>query len=187
MSALDFVQNERKTKSIIWVISLIIPIVVTALRYIPTPELSHGAKESMYFLPLLNSILNGSTFFLLIAALFAIRSKNINRHRKLMTTAMVFSALFLVSYVIFHWTTPEQAYEGEGGMKIFYYIILITHVLLSAAIVPLVLFAFSHAVAGRIDKHKKIVKVTYPMWLYVTFTGVLVYIMISAYYPVQIL
>lgn len=183
MTSLGFVQNEKKTKIIIWIITLIIPTVVTALRYIPTPDFEVATKETIYFLPFLNSILNGMCFLLLIGALFAIRKKNVERHRKMMTAAIALSALFLVSYIIFHWTMPETPYGGEGGIKTFYYVILITHILLSAVIVPLVLFAFAHAVAGRIDKHKKIVKYTYPLWLYVTFTGVLVYWMIQPFYP----
>ncbi len=186
MSALSIVQDQRKTRMIIIVVSLVIPIVVTALRYIPTPELSDEARANLYFLPLLNAILNGTTFLLLLSALVAIKKKNISAHRKLTTTAMVLSALFLVSYIVFHWTCPETTYGADGTARYIYYFILITHVMLSAVIVPLVLFAFTHAFAGRYDKHKKIVKYAYPMWLYVTLTGVIVYAMIQPFYPYSI-
>jgi putative membrane protein len=186
MSALGFVQNQKKTRNLIILVSLVIPVVVTALRYIPTPDFSEAAKHNLYYLPFINAVLNGSTFLLLIGALWAIKNKKIDLHRKLTTSAVLLSALFLVSYVIFHWTCTETPYGGEGALKTFYYIILITHILLSAVIVPLVLFAFTHAVAGRYDKHKRVVKFAYPMWIYVTFTGVLVYWMIQPYYPYSI-
>lgn len=186
MNALSFVQDQRKTRWIVIIISLVVPIVVTALRYIPNPDLSEEAMHNLYYLPLLNAILNGTTFLLLLGAFVAIRNKKIQSHRKLTTSAMVLSALFLISYIVFHWTCPETSYGEEGTSRTIYYFILITHVLLSAVIVPLVLFAFTHALAGRYEKHKKIVKYAYPMWLYVTLTGVIVYVMIQPFYPYSI-
>ncbi|WP_306641885.1 DUF420 domain-containing protein [Sanyastnella coralliicola] len=183
MNAPAFIQNERTARKFVIAISLVIPIVVTVLRYIPTPEFEEGTKSTLYFLPMLNALLNGSTFLLLIAALVAIKNKNVEAHRKLTTLGMTFSALFLVSYVIFHATTSHTPYGGEGTVKTIYYFILFSHIVLSAVIVPLVLFAFTHALAGRIDKHRKIVKYTFPLWLYVTLTGVIVYFMISPFYP----
>lgn len=186
MSALALVQNQKKTRNLIIVVSFVIPVVVTALRYIPTPDFSEATQHQLYYLPFFNAVLNGTAFLLLIGALWAIKNKKVALHRRLTTSAVALSALFLVSYVIFHWTCSETPYGGEGSLKTFYYIILITHILLSAVIVPLVLFAFTHALAGRFEKHKRVVKYAYPMWIYVTFTGVLVYWMIQPFYPYSI-
>lgn len=180
---MNWIKNEALTNKVILIISLIIPVAVASLRYIPQPELSTSTQASLYTLPLLNATLNGSAFFLLLAALMAIKRKNINLHKRLTTLAVLLSALFLVSYVIFHFTTPPTAYEGEGFIRPLYYFILVTHIVLSAVIVPLALLAYTHGYAGRYDKHRKIVKWAYPLWLYVTSTGVIVYLMISPFYP----
>jgi putative membrane protein len=175
--------NEKLTNRIILVLSVVIPAVVVALRYIPQPDLSESTKESLYTLPMLNAAFNGSAFVMLIAALIAIKAKRIAWHRAFTTTAMILSVLFLVSYVAFHYTSPETPFGGSGTIKGIYYFILITHILLSAVIVPMALLAYTHGLAGRYVKHKRIVKIAYPMWLYVTLTGVIVYLMISPYYP----
>jgi putative membrane protein len=153
------------------------------LRYIPKPELSETTKSALYTLPMLNAMLNGSAFLMLVAALLAIKRKRIVWHRAFTTAAMVLSVLFLVSYVAFHYTSPETPFGGSGAIKGIYYFILITHILLSAVIVPLALLAYTHGLASRFVKHKRIVRIAYPMWLYVTLTGVIVYLMISPYYP----
>lgn len=180
---MQWIKNEALTNRLILALSLVIPVAVAALRYIPQPDLSLSTQESLYALPLLNACLNGSAFFLLIAALLAIKRKNIAMHKRFTTFAVLLSALFLVSYVIFHYTTPPTAYGGEGLLRPIYYFILITHILLSAVIVPLALLAYAHGFSGRYAQHRKIVKWAYPLWLYVTSTGVIVYLMISPYYP----
>jgi putative membrane protein len=119
---------------------------------------------------------------MLIAGVISIKNKNMIAHKRFMTTAILLSILFLVSYVSFHLTSETTTYGGEGISKGIYYFILISHILLSIAIVPLVLITYVRALAERFDKHKKIARVTFPLWLYVTITGVLVYIMISPYY-----
>jgi putative membrane protein len=116
-------------------------------------------------------------------ALVAIKNKNVPLHRKLMSTALVLSVLFLLSYVAYHLTTESTKYGGEGFLRSLYYFILISHIVLSAAIVPLVLISYVRALASRFDKHKKIARITMPLWIYVAVTGVLVYVMISPYYP----
>lgn len=179
----SWLHNERKTRPLILVLSFVIPAVVVALRYIPRPEISDAMMANVYLLPRLNALLNGSAFFLLIAALLAIRRKNVLLHKRLTTAALLLSILFLVSYVLFHLLAPETSFGGEGFAKGSYYFILITHVMLSAVIVPFALFAYSHGLAGRYDRHRRLVRYTFPMWLYVTFTGPVVYLMISPYYP----
>lgn len=182
MNAPAFIKNEKQNRIFVLIVSLAIPVVVTLLRYMPVPEVSDEALGKLYALPLLNAVLNGSTFVLLIAAFIAIKKKKIETHRKLMTTAMVFSALFLVSYVVFHATTQHTPYGEEGSMQSIYYFVLVSHIILSAVIVPLVLLAFTHGLAERYQQHKKIVKLAFPLWLYVTLTGVIVYLMISPFY-----
>lgn len=178
-----WLHNEKKTKPLIIFVSILIPAVVIALRYIPRPELSDATMEQIYLLPKMNALLNGSAFLLLIAALVAIKAKRIEMHKRLTTSALLLSVLFLVSYVAFHLLAEETSYGGVGFLKGVYYFVLLTHVLLSAVIVPFALFAYSHGLSGRIDRHRKMVRYTFPMWLYVTFTGPLVYVMISPYYP----
>lgn len=182
MSLKTIVNNDALLKKIIIAIALVVPVVVTLLRYIPHPDFSDSTRNALYILPLLNAILNGSTFFLLIFALIAVKKKNIALHQKLMTGAMLLSAVFLVSYIAFHYTCYETPYPHGQSFRGLYLFILLTHILLSAAIVPLALYAYARGYARMVEKHKKIVRYAYPMWLYVTATGVIVYLMISPYY-----
>lgn len=170
-------KSENPYKSLIIFLSIVIPVAVAILYLIPKTDTTQFS-----FLPLLNACLNGSTFLVLCYALFAIKKKNIKLHKSLMWFALVLSSLFLISYVLYHATTPSTHFGGEGFLKKFYQFILLSHILLSAAVVPLVLITFSRALSEKFDKHKKIAKITLPIWLYVTLTGVLVYILISPYY-----
>ena len=123
--------NDSKVKRFVIVVSILIPAVVTLLYFIPQPEnLSEETKQQLYILPRLNAIFNGTAFFALIGALIAIKTKRIQLHKALTTTAMVLSVLFLVSYVIFHLTTPSTPFGGEGTIKVIYLIILLSHILL---------------------------------------------------------
>ncbi|MCG8385075.1 MAG: DUF420 domain-containing protein, partial [Cytophagales bacterium] len=115
-------------------------------------------------------------------ALWAIKNRKIKLHETLMKVCLVLSALFLVMYIIYHITSESTPYGGTGGLRIVYFVILISHILLSIAVIPLVLFTFVRALAERFDKHKKLARVTFPIWLYVAVTGVVVYLMISPYY-----
>jgi len=166
--------------TIIGALSVAIPLVVAFLLFGGKATKIEGLNVS--FLPHLNAVLNAATFCCLVAGGVAIRSKNIALHRVLMMAAFVLSSIFLVSYVTYHNNADSAKYGGEGFMKITYYTILITHILLSMVVVPLVLFAIYFAWSGQIAKHKKIVKWTYPVWLYVASSGVAVYLMISPYY-----
>ncbi|MGE0562114.1 MAG: DUF420 domain-containing protein [Flavobacteriales bacterium] len=170
-------KSNNPYRSLIIFLSIVIPIAVAVLYVLPKTE-----TTLFSFLPLLNACLNGTTFLVLCFALIAIKNKNIMLHKKLMWLALVLSTLFLLSYVLYHATTPSTAFGGDGILKTIYLFILLTHILLSAVVVPLVLITFSRALAEKFDKHKKIAKITLPIWLYVTLTGVLVYILISPYY-----
>jgi len=168
---------ENPYKSLIILISVVLPVAVAVLYVLPKTE-----TTLFSFLPLLNAVINGSTFLILIAALVAIKNKNIVLHKRLMWTALILSVVFLLSYVLYHATTPSTSYGGEGTIKYVYFFILLTHILLSAIVVPLVLLTLVRALAEKFDQHRKLAKITLPIWLYVTLTGVLVYLMISPYY-----
>ncbi|MEK3889670.1 DUF420 domain-containing protein [Bacillus sp. FSL K6-3431] len=133
-------------------------------------------------LPLINAILNSFTFLFLVGALIAILKRNVKIHRRFIYAAFATTSLFLVTYVAFHYLSPSTPYGGEGFMAGFYYFILITHILLAAAIVPLALTSVARAWNMENERHKKIARWTMPIWLYVSLTGVLVYILISPYY-----
>ena len=172
--------TDSKLKIIIWSIAILIPVVVTILGYLPGLDLSAETKSQLFLLPKLNAFINGTAFCVLIAAQLAIRAKNIALHKKLTTTAVILSFCFLLSYIAFHFTMPSTSYGGEYAY--LYYFILITHILLSAAIVPLVLFTYARGWMMDVEKHKKLAHFTWPLWLYVTATGVIVYLMISPFY-----
>ena len=136
----------------------------------------------VYLLPLINAILNGTSALLLIGALIAAKAKNINLHTKLIYTAMVLSLMFLVVYIMYHTTAGHTKFGGEGTIRSVYFFFLITHIILAAIQAPFVLYAFLYGYTGEIEKHQKIVKFSYPIWLYVSVTGVICYLMISPYY-----
>ena len=120
----------------------------------------------------------------LTVAFIAIRKKNITVHRAATTTALGLSVLFLLSYVAFHLTTESTKFGGEGAIRTVYFIVLLSHILLSAVIIPLVLFTWLRGFTMQVEKHRRIARITWPLWMYVTLTGVIVYLMISPYYPV---
>lgn len=166
-------------KPFILTISILLPVIVALLYFLP----AYTAPSAFDKLPLLNASINGTTFFILIFAWIAIVKGKRDLHKKLMLTAVGLSVLFLVSYVLYHSTHESTKFGGEGAIKSFYYFILLSHILLSVAIVPLVLITLVRALAAKFDKHKKLARITLPVWLYVTLTGVLVYLLISPYYP----
>lgn len=165
----------------IGILSVVVPLLVAVLL-----SLNNESKIDFGFntriLPHINAVFNSITSLCLIAGFFAIKSKNIKVHRSLMMTAFTLSSLFLISYVLYHASVPSTKFGGEGLIKGVYLFLLITHILLSIVVVPLVLWAIYFAWTGRIESHKKIVKWTFPIWTYVAITGVTVYFMISPYY-----
>lgn len=136
----------------------------------------------VFFLPAFNAIVNATSTVLLILSLYLIKRKKISAHKKLNILTFVLSSLFLVSYIIFHATGIKTTYGGEGTIRSVYYFILITHIILAAIVLPLVLFSFRSGLQMQVEKHRKLVRWSYPIWLYVTITGVIVYLMISPYY-----
>ena len=176
--------NPKAVQRFVWIVSIAIPLVVTALFLIPPAEgLSEDTLRKVYWLPRLNAMLNATAFTCLLFSLLSIKKGNVQRHRGLNTAALSLSALFLVSYVIFHLLTESTRFGGEGIIRSVYLFILASHILLSIAIVPLALFSYARGLMGDVAKHRRIARITMPMWLYVTATGVIVYLMISPYYP----
>lgn len=172
-------QKEKIYNRWILALSVIIPIAVAVLF---TIKIEIPGVERLGFLPPIYATINALTALILILGVIQIKKGKRKSHENLMKTAIGLSATFLVMYVIYHMTSDSTPYGGEGTIRTVYFIILITHILLSIAIIPLVLISFVKALSQRFDKHKKIAKITFPIWLYVTITGVVVYIMISPYY-----
>jgi putative membrane protein len=166
----------KKYNKWIVILSIAIPLVVAILFGVKI-----DAKLPVFLPPIYASI-NGLTALLLIVAVIAVKNKKVKLHEKLMKTAIVFSVLFLVMYVAYHMTSDSTKFEGEGTLKIVYFAILISHIVLSIAVIPFVLITFVRAITNNVELHKKIARITFPLWLYVAISGVIVYLMISPYY-----
>ena len=169
--------DDKKYNKLIVVLSIVVPIVVAALFGIKIPNV-----EPLSFLPPIYATINGLTAVLLVFAFLAIKKKNSALHKNLMTTAICCSVAFLVLYVAYHMTSDSTNFGGEGFVKYFYYFILLTHIIMSIVVIPFVLITYVRAITKNFEKHKKIAKITFPLWLYVAVSGVIVYIMISPYY-----
>lgn len=172
--------NDKVVKYVITVVSVVVPLLVAVLLFLP--QFFKLGDNDFSFLPHLNAVINSSTAIALVFALVFIKKGQVKLHQYAMTTAMSLSVLFLLSYVVYHSQAESTHFGGEGGVKYFYYFILLTHIVLSAIVIPFVLFAFYYGLQGNVEKHKKVVKFGYPIWLYVAVTGVLVYWLISPYY-----
>ena len=173
--------QEKKYKKIITALSIVIPIAVAALFGINLKTLGFNVTP-LTLLPPIYASINGLTAVLLIAAVVAIKKGNRKLHEQLNTTAIGCSLLFLLLYIAYHMTSDSTKFGGEGIIKYVYYFILITHIILSIIVIPFVLTTFMRAKLGNFPQHKKIAKITFPLWLYVAVTGVVVYIMIAPYY-----
>lgn len=172
---------EKKFSKFIVIISILIPVVVALLFSVKLKDFGYNV-EPLPFLPPIYATINGITAVVLVAGVLAIKNGNRKLHERLMTSAIALSVAFLVMYVAYHMTTDSTKFGGEGSIKIVYFFILISHIILSIAVIPLVLITYVRALAERFDRHKKIAKITFPIWLYVAVTGVVVYLMISPYY-----
>jgi len=166
----------KKYNKWIVILSITIPLVVAIL---------FGVKidvELPVFLPPIYASINALTSVVLIVAVWAVKNKKVKLHEKLMKTAIVFSVLFLALYLAYHMTSNSTKFGGEGSFKYVYYIILISHIVLSIVVIPFVLITYVRAITNNIELHKKIAKFTFPLWLYVAISGVVVYVLISPYY-----
>jgi putative membrane protein len=157
-------------------VSILIPVAIAVLFGVKIPGYDFS------FLPPIYATINGVTAILLVTAVVAIKRKNRTVHERLIKTCVILSATFLVLYVLYHMTSDSTPYGGEGPLRYVYFIILITHILLSVGVIPMVLFTYLRAWRGEFSRHRAIAKYTFPLWLYVAVTGVIVYLMISPYY-----
>ena len=187
--------TDTKYNKLIIAVSIVIPIVVALLFSFKLKDFGFDV-EPLSFLPPIYATINGVTAVVLVVAVLAIKNGNRKLHERLMKFAILCSLAFLVMYVAYHLTSVSTKYGDSnadgildatelasvGSMRLIYFVILITHILLSIVIIPLVLFTYVRALAQRFDKHKKLAKITFPIWLYVAVTGVVVYLMISPYY-----
>lgn len=173
--------KEKKYNKWITLLSVVIPVAVAALFGVNLRKLGFDV-EPLSFLPPIYATINGLTAVLLLLALWAVKNKKIGLHEKLIKTAIVCSVLFLVMYVAYHMTSDSTKFGGEGIIRYVYLFILFTHIVLSIGVIPFVLITYVRAIVGNFERHRKIAKITFPIWLYVAITGVIVYIMISPYY-----
>ena len=157
-------------------VSIVVPLLIAVLFGVKIPGYDFS------FLPPIYATINGVTAILLVTAVMAIKRKNRVLHERLIKTCMALSAAFLVLYVIYHMTSDSTPYGGVGALRYVYFFILITHILLSVGVIPMVLFTFMRAWRGEFSRHRALAKYTFPLWLYVAVTGVIVYLMISPYY-----
>lgn len=188
-------KSNKTAKIIIWITTLIIcsAVVILNKKVLPEPE---SVPAFIYKLPALNAFINGTCSILLIFSLIAIKKKNIELHKKINLTAFLLSAVFLISYVTAHYFIPDTKYGdvdhngmldaaekvAVSGIKPVYLVILLSHILFAVIVFPLVLLSFYYGLTDQKEKHKKLTRFSYPIWLYVTITGVIVYLMISPYY-----
>jgi putative membrane protein len=173
------VKNDKAARNFIMAVSAIVFIAVVVLSRIKL-EINLGFDPHLF--AMMNALINSTVSVLLIAALIAIKQKKINLHRNLMFGSIILSVLFLLSYICHHLFTDETPFGGSGAIKTFYYVILISHIILAGIILPFILYTAYRALTAEYDRHKKLAKITWPIWLYVSVTGVLVYLMISPYY-----
>ena len=172
-------KDDKKANILIWTVSAVVFAAVVILHELKI-EVDLGFDP--HFFARLNAIINGSVATLLILGLYLVKSKKFMAHKRVMNLSIILSVVFLVSYIAHHILADSTVFRGEGSIKTFYYFILITHIILSVAVIPLVLTSYSRAVQSNFQLHKKIAKITFPIWLYVAVTGVVVYLMISPYY-----
>lgn len=174
--------QERKSKLLINAISIVVPLIVAVLLGLPN-KLDLGAWTKL--LPHVIGAINSLTTAVLIAGLVFIKQNNVNRHRRAMTIAFVLGGIFLVCYVTYHLSNPANKFSGAGFIRGVYFFFLITHIALSIVVLPLVLRAMFYAVTGQFARHKKLVRYAYPVWLYVSATGIIVYLMLYQLFPAK--
>lgn len=176
---MDFLANEKKILRLIFILSGVIFLAVVVLGMLPRAD---HIPAFVPFLPKLNAIINATCSLLLIVSLYSIKNKNVVRHKKLNLLAFVLSSIFLLSYVTFHSFGVETKFPADNPLRPLYLTILISHIILAAIVLPLVLLSFYYGLTNKVTTHRKIAKWSFPIWLYVTITGVVVYLMISPYY-----
>jgi putative membrane protein len=172
-------KNDKQARILIGVFSFVVFTVVVLLGRV---KLDVDLGFDIHIFAKINAIINSAISVLLVGALVAVKNRKLHLHRNLMMLALVLSVLFLVSYIAHHLLSGSTQFGGDGAVKILYYIILISHVFLAAIILPFILFTAYRGLTGEYDRHKKLAKITWPLWFYVAVTGPVVYLMISPYY-----
>ena len=172
---------EKKYNKWILILSIAIPLIVVALFGVNLRRMGYDV-EPLTFLPPIYASINGLTALVLLIAVWAIKKGNRKLHENLMKFAICLSVAFLAMYVAYHMTSDSTKFGGEGAIRYVYFVILITHIFLSIVIIPFVLLTYVRAITSNFERHKKIAKITFPLWLYVAISGVIVYVMISPYY-----
>lgn len=172
-------QNDKQARLLILTVSFVVFAAVVVLSRV---QLDVDLGFDVHVFALINAVINTLVSILLVAALVAVRNKNFVLHKNIMYGAIILSVLFLVSYIAHHLLAGDTVYGGEGSIRYLYYFILISHIFLAAIILPFILFTAYRALTGQYQKHKKLARYTWPLWLYVSITGVLVYLFISPYY-----
>ncbi len=172
-------KNDKNARLLIYTASFVVFAAVVILSRV---QLKVNLGFDVHVFALINAIINSCVSVLLIAGLITVKNKNYVMHKKLMIAAIILSALFLVSYIAHHLLAGDTRFGGEGSIRYVYFFILITHIFLAAIILPFILYTAYRALTGEFDKHKKLTRYTFPLWLYVSITGVVVYLMISPYY-----
>ncbi len=189
----SLVKNDKKAKIIIWAVSI---VVFLAVAFLAKVKIEVNLGFDVHLFAQLNAIINSAVAFLLILGLFSAKQKKYLLHKKIMVAAILLSVLFLVSYIGHHLFAGETKFgdlnhdglisaeekQSAGGIRYFYYILLLTHIPLAAIVLPFVLFTAYRALIGEYGKHKKLTRITWPLWFYVAVSGVVVYLMISPYY-----
>lgn len=176
--------NDKIVFRLVATVSVVVFLVVAILQSHLITIFPTGTEipDWVFLLPKLNALINGTCSLLLLISLYQIKRKNIQAHKIINITTFILSSLFLVSYIIFHATGIRTSYGGQGTIKYIYYFILITHIILAAVVLPLVLLSFNSGLKLDVARHRKLVRWSFPIWLYVTITGVIVYLMIAPYY-----
>lgn len=169
---------EKRLNVAAYIISAVVLLLVGLMR-----RYKFDLGVDFGFLPPFHASLNALTAVILLFALYFIKNKQVEKHRRAIYAAIGCSALFLLSYVLYHFTTPETRYGGEGPMRTVYFFFLITHVVLAGLILPFILLTFTRAYTGQFERHKKMARWVYPFWLYVAITGPICYLMLRPYYP----
>ena len=173
-------KNDKLAKTLIYLVSAVVFLVVVSLRYLKFTNVDLGFD--VHLLAKANAIINGTVSVLLVAALVAVKSKNFELHKKLMKGAIFLSVIFLVTYIGHHMFAGETEFPKDSPMRGFYLVILSTHIVLAAIILPFILFTAYRALIAEFPEHKKLARYTWPIWFYVAVTGVIVYFMISPHY-----
>lgn len=173
-------KNDRQAKLLIGIFSFVVFAVIVALGKLPRLEVDLGFDPHNFAAA--NAIINSLVAVMLIAAYVAVRQRRYLLHKRLMFAAMYLSVVFLVSYIAHHLLAGETKFGGEGAIRYVYFILLATHIILAAVILPFILFTVYRGLTGEFEKHKKLSRYTWPLWLYVAISGPLVYLLISPYY-----